>query len=346
MKRIPLLIVFTLVFSLGTKMLSAETVAFGYFVNRSGNENYDYLENVLPKSFASTLKNRYKFSILRPDSLGAVYENNEAVNNKTLITINEKELPELSDSISAGYLVFGSFTTTENNQVKLRVSIYKTGTKFIFTFDETGQLETDLFRLVDRIALRINNFIQDPMAFKIEAVKAKSKIAVISNIQGEELNSLYYEFMASGFRLSMIQGNELYTYITDENIQKFYQIQAGNASYDIIGRTDQVDIFHGTWSGKEYYKKIIQERDVFKKYCDGFLKQNDAWLEKMSGFDQDLDYLIIIGFDEDREIAWYRCIEIKSNRLISFEYGFEGGSVNEIVKKIITGLTTPPAVKN
>lgn len=346
MKRIPLLIVFTLFFCMSTSMLSADTIAFGYFVNLSGNENYDYLEKVFPKTFASRLRKRYKFSTIRPERLSVLYEQNDATDDKTLITIKEKDLPALSDSIKADYLVFGSFTNGENNQVKLRISIFKVGTKYIFSFDESGYLETELFKLVDKVAFKISSFAREPMAYKIEAMKAKSKIAVISNIEGDELNSLYYEFMSAGYKLSMVQGNELYTYITDESIKRFYQIQADNASYDIIGDESQAELLHGTWSGREYYRKIIAGRDTFRKYCTGFIKLNNAWLEKMSTFDNNLDYIVIIGFDESRETGWYRCIDIKTKRLISLEYGFTGDSVDEIVKKIITGLSTAPAGRN
>ena len=34
----------------------APVIAFGYLHNKSGNENYDYLEVIFPNSFASTIQ--------------------------------------------------------------------------------------------------------------------------------------------------------------------------------------------------------------------------------------------------------------------------------------------------
>ncbi len=347
MKRYLYIIITTLlVFSGGSAVYADAKVAFGYFINESDNESFDYLENMLPNSFASALKNRYKIKARGPAKikLTNIKEGEETDFESEII--KPSDLPVITNSVKAEYFIYGSFLPQENNRIRLRVSIYKLGTDLVFTFEDTGQLETELFRFVDRIALQIRNFIDKPMAFKADIVKEKSKVAILSNLEGTELNELYNEFLTSGYKLSMMQGNELYSCLTDESIARFFQIQTKNASYDYIYDMSLIELLHGTWSGKQYYKEIMIERDLLKKYEARYIEQVSIVIEKLRKSDPELDYIIIVGFDESRGMAWYRCIDVKNSRLVSIEYGIEGESISEIIKKVITGITSPLAAKN
>jgi len=347
MKRIHFLASFLIIFSAWAAALqAAPSVAFGYFVNKSGDETYDYLENVLPKTFASTMKNKHKLSTIRPERLKFLYENNDPTDERKLKTLKDRDLPVLTESLGADFLVTGSFVADEEGGIKLKISIYKTGTHFIFSFSESGNADRDLFRLVDRVALRIKQFVDYSMVYKKEVIGKKTKVAIISNVEGDELNSLYYGFLSAGHRVSMMQGNELQSFITDDNIKRFFQFQADNISFDFVGEKNQAELMHGTWSGTAYYRRIIEERETYRKYCTEFARYNRAMIKKLSDFDPELRYIILIGFDDDREEAWYRCIDIKTNRLISMEYGIEGDDVAEITQKILTSLNAPPLVKN
>jgi hypothetical protein len=57
------------------------------------------------------------------------------------------------------------------------------------------------------------------------------------------------------------------------------------------------------------------------------------------------DYFIVIGFDEDMESAWVRCVSLKNNKLILTESGIAGNSVGEISEKIINILSAAPPNK-
>lgn len=322
-----------------------DTVAFTYFVNNSNNDSYDYLGHVLPKSFSSALRNRYNFKTINPEKFKLTFSDKDVDSSKTAIEINEADLPELTKSLHADYLIFGSFTPKKNNQFKISISLYKVGTQFVFTFEDTGYIEKEIFKLVDRIAWQLKNFMEYPMAYKSAAIKEKSKIAILCNIDGTDLNSLYYEFLKSGYKISMFQGNELYSYLTDTSILKFFQVSSKNASFDYIGDMSLIKLFHGTWSGVKYYKAIIQERDLIKKYTTDYMNQTDQIFNKIIKMDNDLDYIVIIGFDKTHHIAWYRCLDIKNNNLMSLEYGIYGDTINEVTSKIIKNISTPLVIK-
>jgi len=315
----------------------AETVAFGYFINKSNNSGLDYLGKVLPNSFASVLRNKTDLSVIKPEKL-------DFLNNEKSVyygrEIEEKELLKLSDSISADYFVYGSYEPIADNKIRLNIRVYRTNTNRVFSFIEEGRLEAAIFKLVDRIGYRIAQIASDSMLYKSDTLEKNSRIGIISNIEGEELNILYYELMKSGYKISYIQGNELYTHLDSEQIKKINTITTVNADYNIISDRAQIDLPYGTWSGTKYYKKIIQERDTFNKYAFNFNKTWDDYLKKIKKFNESpFDYFMIIGFDEDKESAWIRCVSFKNNRLIVSQSSIKGKSVEEISQKIVNAIS-------
>jgi hypothetical protein len=316
----------------------AVSISLGYFINKSGNDNLDYLEKIFPNSFASTLKNKYDIDIIKPNQLPFLTEKEDP---DQIIDIGDQDLLSINEQLDTDYFVYGYFKTVENNRIKLFINIFKKDTKSVFHFQDTGFLETEMFKLIDKISVQIKFIATDSMIYKNDKVEPKSRFAIITNIEGEDLNCLYYEFMAGGYKLSSAQGNELYNIIDYEQINKLYHVSGINASYHLIHNKKEIELWHGTWSGNAYYKKIMEEKKTFEQYAFNYKSKYNEFLKKLYEFDKNAtDYVIIIGFDEDKTSAWMRCLTLKDNRLIVTQTGIEGSSVNEISKKIIQSLTT------
>jgi len=315
----------------------AESAAFGFFINESSNESFDYLEKILPNSFASTLKNKYNYDIIKPGRIPDLSVDVDA--GLKIQIIKEEDLQRITEDIDADYFIFGSFKPLEENKIKLTISIFRKGTTSVFQFEETGYLETEIFKLVDRIAVQIKNIANESMIYKSGTVSSKSKLAILTNIEGDDLNSLYYEFLAGGYKISPVQGNEIYGLMDVEQINKFYHFTGVNASYHYIHSRKDVELFHGTWSGVEYDKKISDDKKIYERYSFNYLDTKNEMLKKIKSFDA-IDYIIIIGFDDNKSTAWIRCLNLKNNKLVITETGIAGSSIDDITKKIIKSMTT------
>jgi len=319
----------------GTSAFS-ESAAFGFFINESGNESFNYLEKILPNSFAGTLKNKHNFTIIKPAQIPSLsFEDDSSFKNE----FKEGDLKDLTDSISADYFIYGTFKSLDNNRILLKVSVYKKGTSSVFYFEEIGYLETEIFKLVDNIALQISNIASESTIYKNEKITSKAKLSIFTNIEGADLNTLYYEFLQTGYKLSPTQGNSIYGIIDDEQINKFYHISGVNASFHQIHNPKDVELMYGTWSGADYTKSILEQKKIYDRYTFNYKKFRESNTDNA-------DYIIIIGFDPDRSKAWVRCLNIKNNKLIVTESGISGSSISEIAKNIIISLTTGiPALK-
>ena len=327
-----------LIISICNNEARAESIAFGYFYNKSENRGMDYLQQLLPNSFASSIKNKHRMDTVKPGKLPFLNTEGSDFTGKD---IEEKDLLKLSDELSDNYFVYGNYQPVAGNRIKLTVKIYKKDSNRVFYFSDEGRLETELFRFVDRIAYQIKNIASESMHYKSESIVNNSKISIITNISGEDLNSLYFSFLKKGYRLSSVQGNEIYTYIDEEQINKLSTISASNASYHIISDRSEIELPHGTWSGAKYYKELLKQRDLFNKYAFNFEKTFDTLSKKIMNYQTDsFDYFIVIGFDEDLEKAWIRCISLKKNKLILTESGIKGKNVQDISEKIINILST------
>jgi hypothetical protein len=136
--------------------LYADSVAFGYFVNKSENHSMDYLQQLLPNSFASSLKNKHNIDTVKP---GKIVFLNSKTSESSGREIEEKDLLRLSDHFSEDYFVYGNYQPLTGNRIKLNVKIYKRCTNRVFSFTEEGKLETELFRFIDRISYRIKKLL-------------------------------------------------------------------------------------------------------------------------------------------------------------------------------------------
>lgn len=128
---------------------ASDTLAFGFFTNESKNDSFDYLEKILPNSFASALKNKYNFKVLKPGQIKVLEPEKNSPLKKEIL---EDELPVTTEDINADYFIYGSFKPLDNNKIQLNVTVYKIGTTDVFRFEDSGYLETEFFKFVDKIA--------------------------------------------------------------------------------------------------------------------------------------------------------------------------------------------------
>jgi|GEM_PF-673949 hypothetical protein len=346
MKRFLSIIALTILFCVpALRLNAAERLAFGYFINTTNNDEYDYLEEVFPKSIAGTMRNRYNFRTMSPHRIPAITERYTSTINKSEKIITDRDLAFLSEAFTADIFIYGTFTPVEKtNRVKMKISVHRFGSDTVFTFEDTGELGIEIFRLSDRVAMRLKNYIDKHTAYKLSAISKKSKVAILSNIEGDELNRCYYAFMKNGYRISPLHGNDIYSRLDDDSIKKMMTIEAANASLEFIADKKQLQLLHGTWSGVKYYKELLATRDTYNRFSFNFRKEMEQVLSKISTQDKELEYIIIIGFNDDHDTAWYRCIDIKNNRLMSFRSDIKGDTVDEVTQKIITDMTSPLAV--
>jgi len=318
---------------------NAKSAAFGFFINESENESFDYLEKILPNSFAGTLKTRYNFDIIKPGRITTLTSQEDTGFKKEII--REEDLTQITEDIDADYFIYGSFKPLDDNKIKLTIKIFKKGTESVFQFEDTGYLETEIFKLIDKIAVQIKNIANDSMIYKKDTIPSKSKLAIFTNIEGDDLNSLYYEFLTSGYKLSSIQGNELHSLMDYEQITKFYHFSGSNASFHLIHNRKDVKLMHGTWSGTGYYNKIMEEKKIYEEYSFNYMDTKNKILKKLKSLNtNEIDYIIIIGFNEEKDNVWIRCLNLKDNKLLITEAGITGSSINEIAGKIIKSMTT------
>jgi len=318
--------------------LSAESIAFGYFLNKSENRGMDYLQQLLPNSLASSLKNKYDIDTVKPGKLDFLNSEKSKFSKKT---IEEKDLFEISSLFSESYFVYGNYQPLPDNRIKLNVLIYQNKGNYVFSFTEEGKLETELFKFIDRISYQIKNIASESMLYKSEVLAHQSKISIITNITGEDLNLLYYSFMKNGYRITSVQGNELNNCLDEKQILKLNTVSTTNAYYHIISNRSEIILPHGTWSGKKYYMDLQEQKKIFNKYAFNFENTLETLSKKIINFQPySFDYFIIIGFDKDIKNAWVRCVSIKNNRLILSESAINGSNIPEISEKIIKSLTS------
>jgi len=316
---------------------AATSVCFGYFNNNSGNSTLDYLEIILPSSMASTLKKKYDIKTLKVKSLSKKLKDNNLLLKKRYDDI---ELPRLSEYLGADYFIFGEFESAGYNRIKIKVSIYEANTFKVFTFTDFGYLETEIFTLIDRLALQLNGILSDNRLYIAEKIRTNSRVGIITNLEGEDLNKLYFEFMKNKFLIKNFQANNLENIVSDCTIDKFFHISTEYASYRIIARKEDVQLFYTTWSSKKSMEKILNLKRIYHKYAYNFIKSQNEVLDNINKHPfSRVDYLIIIGFNDDHDTAWARCLNMANKRLVYTQSGISYSSIDEITRQIIGKLT-------
>jgi hypothetical protein len=312
-----------------------KSVAVGTFVNKSDNRAFDYLETILPNALASSLDSKYSIKTIKPRSIADIFKKNQLEKD-----FDDAALYTLSSDIKADFFVFGTFEPQSGNRIKTEIKIYKVSSSSLFTFTDIGFLEVEIFRLIDRLSLNIKNITDPSMYYKSENIQKNSRLAVITNIDGEDLNKLYYEILTRGHKLNLFQGASVTNIVDKEGIDKFYHISSGSASYRRIYDRKSISLLYGTWAGNDYYKDILNQRNIHRKYTFDFTESGKKAYTSMGKIGPGgIDYLMIIGFNENRSEAWIRCINLKTGNLIFTQSGISGSSVDEITRQMLLNIS-------
>jgi len=329
---------FALLLIFNSHSYAASKIAFGYLANRSKDANFNYLESVFPNSFANSIKNLLKIKVLKPQKINKILASH---NIKLKKDYQPYELADITDIISSDYFIYGNFTTLPDSKIKIVINLYFSSNNKIFTFTNTGKMEKAIFKLVDRITQIFINFLGEQNLFISENVPKGSTIAILTNIDGDNLNSLYYSFLRRGYNLAGMNGNTLYNYLTEKTIDKFRFILTNDNSYDIITDRTTLKFISGTWASEKYNQKLIKIKKIYKKYDYNYLATKNNILNRLED-SYKIDALLIIGFNRPKNSAWARCINIKDKKLILMQSNIKGSDISEIGSKISGSLIKKP----
>jgi len=316
---------------------NATTMAFGYLSNTTNDESYNYLEVIFPNSFANSIENIFDVNIIKPL---AIKKRLKRFKIKLKKNYKPFELPELTDRIKTDLFIYGTFTPLPDNQIKIVLNLYSRDSNKIFTFTNVGKMETEIFKLVDRITQVLLNFMDYQTYYQNAVLKPGSNIGIITNISGQELNSLYSEFMKKGYKISAIQGNSLNNEVNNNIIEKFKYIKTDENSFDMITDPRQIKFLLGTWSNKFYLKQLNDYRKIYRKYDLHYQTTKNNILTKLEqAYKGQINGLLIIGFNKTKRIAWVRCINLKEKNLILMKSNIRGNSIEDVANKIIKRLS-------
>ena len=321
--------------------VSATSMAFGYLANKSNDTNFNHLEILIPNSYANALKNKFDINVMKPK---AVEDKLKKIELPLQKDYRFHEVPEILGKLNCDYFIYGNFIPLADNRIKISIHLYRKGARDIFTFASTGRLETaELFKLVDQIALILINFIGKEPIYKIETIKAGSKIGILTNLDGEELNLFYCPFMTAGYKLASVQGNTFSNHVSEEIINKFTLITTSDNSLEKISKTILAQFYYGSWAGEKYIDKITRIKKMAVAYDLDFTKTKIKTLNNLQAkYRNTIDYLLIIGFSSGKNTAWLRCINMKSNNLVWIQNGIDGKSVEDITGIIIKNMAMLP----
>lgn len=312
----------------------AATMAFGYLVNRSNDANYEYLETIFPNSFAGAIRNVYRVSVLKPGQINRILEKRKERLEKQY---QPGELAALTEKIAADYFIYGSFVTLPNDQIKISLNLYSRGPNKLLSFTNTGKMESEIFRLVDRITSVMVDFLGRNQFFMTRTVPRGSKIGILTNLEGKDLNYVYCAFINGGYRVASIQGNSLDTILTEVSIGHFQYITAAENAYQSVSDPRGMIFLHGPWTGKRYYEEITNYRELYRTFDENYLHTKFEALEKLASY-HGIDAVLIIGFNGTRTNAWVRCIDLRSRDLVWMQSNIRG-SVPAICGAIIKRMS-------
>ena len=309
-------------------------MAFGYLVNRSNDPNYGYLETILPNAFASSMRNNIRSTVINPLQIGHMLQKRHLRFEKDY---RPEELPELTAVLSADYFIYGNFTVLPGDSLKINLRLYCRDLNRILTFTTTGKMEIEIFRLVDRITKSITDFMGRDALFYTRVVPAGSRIGVLTNLSGYELNWLYHCLMAGGYKITGMQGNTLVNAVPDNMMDGFLQITGEENSYEMISDPTKLTSFPEPGIGPRFGKKIMDARDLYRLYDTDYIRTKFAVLDRLARY-YDITTLLIIRFNGMRNRAWVRCIDLRTRNLIWMQAGVTG-SIPDICSALIRRMT-------
>lgn len=310
-------------------------VAFGYLGNESGQIDYNYIETVFPASFASSLQSLRDITVMKPDQVNAALNRYGATLRKNYKT---SDLPDLAEKLQSDVFVFGKFFPLEENRIKIVLHLYVRGSRELFTFTDIGRMETQIYRIVDRVSVKIVNFLGEPSRYRAAAIPSGSRIGIVSNLNGAEANRLYMAFMKKDYRVLSIQSADLHSRIDNEIINKFKYIRTENNSYRDIEDFSISPLLTGTWAGKGHGDTLAAVKRIYNVYNRDYEKKVTSSMKRMSlAFNDGIDYLMFIGFSGSRTAAWVRCVDVRGGDFVWMETGVITNDVDP-VEGIVNGL--------
>jgi hypothetical protein len=318
---------------------AATRMAFGYLANQSKDSNYDYLETIMPNSFASSAQNIFRVKVLNPNQINRILEE---YNLKLEREYRPHELAGIARTLSADYFIFGSFKILARDNIKINIHFYCLETDKIFSFSNTGKMEAEIFKLVDRIANIMINFIREEKFFS-KTIPKGARIGILTNLTGEDLNSLYVSFLNSGYKVASIQANSLHNNLTPEAIKSFKYVSAGENAYQMISDPRKMKFLRGTWTGRRYDEKINQIKKTYRAYDLDFIDTKSSVIDRLATYHH-VDTVLIIGFNQVGNSAWVRCFDARTKDLIWMEPNISG-SLDTICSAMINKMSsdaTPP----
>ncbi len=312
------------------------SASFGYIYNSTEDSNLNYLEIILPNAIASSLKRKFNFKTVNPTVLSRDLRKSSLLLKKRY---NDIELPKFSESLDTGYFIYGDFSTLGDDIVQVKINVYDAKTLKIFTFNETGEIQAEIFKLVDRITLRLKEIMSSKKLYISEKIKPRATVGIITNLDGNNLNELYFEFLREHFSIKTFQANNLRNNITGLYIQNFYQMYSDKASFRRIAPKEDIHNFYTVWTDNETMDKVLKLKRMYEKYASQFREKQDKLLDSIrENYSSRIDYLLVIGFTEGNSSAWARCLNLKNKRLVYTQSKITSDSIGGIAQKIIRRL--------
>jgi len=334
------IIIFFLIITTAKYSEASPKMAFGYLANTSLELNFDYLETIFPNSFANSIKNIFDVEVIKPLS---VNKKLKEYNIKLKKHYKYHEIPEIVEKIDVDFFIFGKFTPLADDKIKIVLNLYQQGSDRIFTFTNIGRMETEIFRLVDRITRIFINYV-DAQMYQNGIIRRGSRLGIITNLNPPEQNILYAEFMKKGYMISSLQGNTLYNIVNNKSIKKFDPIYTAGNSYDIITDIRKIKFLSKPWEGKKQIEQLSYLKKIYRIYDRNYPETKNRMLDSLANVYTNIDYLLIIGFNNGRSDAWIRAIHLKRKDLIWMHSNIEGDDIREVTQKIIKRMKSPVTV--
>jgi hypothetical protein len=329
---------------------SADTVAFGYFDNVSGNLEYEFLRTVLPNSLSSALAAEYDFDVIKPSDVDAILISNDFGTMNRLRT--PAEIRDLGRKIKkADYIVTGSFRPKDENTIEISVGIHdlsgNENLSFMVTgpFSTTGTTSTEVFNLVDGLTDSFNSFITRDHLYQDADVYEKSSVAFITNLGPEEMNSLYRPFMESGYSIVPLQLCETENHLSDDILTyKLKYLAVKKTAFDGKDSDTPQMFYYSPAIGRP----MLMYQDTMKKmtvqYYLKFPEQTAQSLKRLNdACRSNIDYLFLLIFRPDRKETMIRVFDCRrfDQKLIWMQdriggAGTEPDRVTDVAKNIIS----------
>ncbi|OHD68692.1 MAG: hypothetical protein A2W19_12810 [Spirochaetes bacterium RBG_16_49_21] len=313
---------------------AAPVMAFGYLANKSKDGNYDYLETIFPNSFAGSIQNIFWVDVIKPIRVNRIMKK---YNLRLEKEYRPYELVDIARKLSADYFINGNFIILPKDRIRININLCSSGGR-LFTFSNTGRMEAEIFKLVDRIANIIIDFMSKEKLFMSGIIPGGSKIGIFTNLSGEDLNYLYYSFLSGGYRIAGIQANSLNNNLSTDMIESFKYMSGSENSYQTITDLRSAGFRYGTWAGPGYITELNYIKKIYRIYDQNYFDAKAAILNKMSAA-HDMDKILVIGFNNLKTGAWIRCLDVRSKDLIWMQSDI-AGSIPEICSKIIKRMSS------